>query len=276
MQRHSGTSRFRSMRASASSWRDERGGTFPFPLRLLSGQNTARLTIRVIFSGKSSFILALLRLLDLEDGAIVIDGLDLTTIPVSHLRRFGVVCVPQDCFILPGATLRFNLDPYLVANDSEIAECLAATGLWTVLAAQGRYGTLSDANSHATHVLDKKMSTFPALSVGQTQLLAISRALVQARACLTLAPRPERRPIVLLDEVSSSLDSQTEATIHRVIYKYLIQRGHTVVIVSHRLGAFRENFRPGTDKVTWMEDGKIRKVGMLDEILRFDEQAVSS
>lgn len=222
-----------------------------------------------IRSGKSTFILTLLRLLDLDSGSISVDGIDVATLPVSFLRRYGMVCVPQDCFIIPGASLRFNLDPYGVAPSSEIVECLSATGLWTVFAVHRDYGTFHAADEYAG-ILDRKMSNFPALSVGQRQLLAISRALVQARACRTVTQQPERRPIVLLDEVSSSLDSQTEAIVQRVIHKHLILKGHTAVIVSHRLGAFAETFRPGTDMVAWMEDGKIRKVGSLTEVLKMD------
>lgn len=65
------------------------------------------------------------------------------------------------------------------------------------------------------------------------------------------------KPVVLLDEVTSSLDPATESTIHKIIDEEFTGKGHTVVIVAHRIGVVAE----GRDRVVVMGDGRLLEVG---------------
>lgn len=84
---------------------------------------------------------------------------------------------------------------------------------------------ISDTGAHPT--LGQKVSLFQELSVGQSQLLALCRALVKANAL----QRSGVKAVVLLDEVTSSFDEVTESTVHRIIDDELTEKAHTAIIV---------------------------------------------
>jgi ABC-type multidrug transport system fused ATPase/permease subunit len=112
-------------------------------------------------SGKTSLIMAMLQMLDIQSGRIMIDERDLAEIPRSAIRsRINVVS--QDPFFMPG-TLRFNLDPRQCVVDAELIRAIEKVGLWDRVQAKGG--------------LDMEFSVAD-WSVGQRQLLALSRALV--------------------------------------------------------------------------------------------------
>ncbi|KKY32101.1 putative atp-binding cassette [Diaporthe ampelina] len=136
-------------------------------------------------SGKSSLLLSLLRLLDTTSGTVAVDGVELSSLPRSLVREAAFITVAQEAFFLPQASLRFNLDPELKAPPSVVAAALRRTGLWGLLLGVGpdnHEETMSgDAeDSEETSVLDKPFTSLPVLSAGQTQLLALSRALVRS------------------------------------------------------------------------------------------------
>jgi len=105
-------------------------------------------------------------------------------------------------------------------------------------------------------ILDQKISQFQELSVGQCQLFALSRALVKASS-LT---RSGVKPVVVLDEVTSSLDSDTESTIYRIIDNEFTEQGHTIIIVAHRLSVLKGHTKTGRDAVALMADGALQEV----------------
>jgi ABC-type multidrug transport system fused ATPase/permease subunit len=94
-------------------------------------------------------------------------------------------------------------------------------------------------------ILDQKVSIFQELSIGQRQLFALCRALVKVSSLRHSGVKP----VVVLDEVTSSLDPVTESTIHRIIDEEFTERGHTVIIVAHRL-----------DALALMADGQLQEV----------------
>lgn len=98
------------------------------------------------------------------------------------------------------------------------------------------------------------------MSVGQTQLFALGRALIKAA---TLRQRCGIRPVVLLDEATSSLDAATESAIYRIIDEELTAHGHTVIIVAHRLGVLQDYAKPGRDTVVAMANGRLVAVDMV-------------
>lgn len=214
-----------------------------------------------VTSGKSSVLLTLLRMLELQSGTIEIDGVDIARVPRSVMRRRCLVTVSQDALVLSNDTLRFNMDPDGVASDDVIVEALRKTGLFEHFAERGGTGTANLGSGNDTVVeghpiLDQRVSAFPELSVGQSQLFALCRALVKVH----LLRDEGVRPIILLDEVTASLDAATEAAIHDIIDEELTRNGHTVIVIAHRLGVLSRHARPGQDVVVQLGDGRVRDV----------------
>lgn len=220
-------------------------------------------------SGKSSLLLSLLRLLDLNAGAITIDGIDTAAISRSTLRKWAFITVAQDAFFLPDASLGFNLDPHLGASGVVLAQALHRTGLWSHFAGD-RHSTVEPkhiSQEDALGIVDKPLSSLPALSAGQSQLLALARALVRkTTACGKMDGSGVHsdvygaKPVVLLDEVTASLDPGTEAAIYDIIQEEFVNDGHTVIMVTHKLGGFACRMRPERDMVVWMKDGVIERI----------------
>ncbi|PNP45310.1 hypothetical protein TGAMA5MH_03034 [Trichoderma gamsii] len=212
-------------------------------------------------SGKSTILAALLHLIDCT-GTIEVDGQDLLRTPRSIIRKQCFITISQEAFLIPQATLRFNLDPDSIVADEVLQTALQKVGIWSLLSS--RDGT-------PVEVLDAAFSSLPVLSVGQQQLLAMARAIIRKHA-LAVPDYPGNdapKPILLLDEATSSLDSTTEAAIYDVLESEFIQEGYTAVIVAHRLSVVAGRMRPEKDRVAWVEDGRIVKVGEYEEIMRF-------
>jgi ATP-binding cassette subfamily C (CFTR/MRP) protein 1 len=218
-----------------------------------------------ISSGKSSLILTLLRLLDLQDGSITIDGIDITRVRLDILRQRCFITVSQDPLFLANETLRFNLDPDPSVSNANLISKLERTGLWSHFLQSGVISDESTAESFSVNgfispspdlILDTKLSSFPELSVGQEQLFALSRALVKAQS----AQDSGRKPVVLLDEVTSSLDPTTESIIYGIIDEEFTKKGHTVICVSHRIEVLAKHTEPGRDVVVLLGNGRLQEV----------------
>ncbi|KAK0641279.1 ABC transporter type 1, transmembrane domain-containing protein [Cercophora newfieldiana] len=205
-------------------------------------------------SGKSSVLLTLLRLTPLTSGTIELDGVDILTLPRNLLRERCFVAVPQDTLLLPRETLRFNLDPDHCAPDDVLIHTLQTANLWHHFHSSASND--ASGNYHDNPTLDAPISTFPPFSAGQLQLFSLCRAVVKAE----ILRGGGSLPIVLLDEVTSALDAAAEDTVHRIIDEEFSGRGHTVIMVSHRIGGLFRGSRPERDVVVWMEDGRVREV----------------
>src|SRR5271169_5328447 len=105
-------------------------------------------------SGKSSIISTLLRLLDPSEGTIIIDGVDITTIPREELRS-RLICVTQAPYLLSG-TVRKNVDHFNATNDKDIMMALEVVQLWDLVEELGG--------------LDVQLES-DTMSVGQKQLI---------------------------------------------------------------------------------------------------------
>lgn len=220
--------------------------------------------------------MTLLRLLELKSGRIEIDGLDIKHVSLDILRQRCFVAVSQDPLLLFNETLRFNLDPEAAHSDRKITDMLSKVGLWQHFIVgqsviEGKAFTHARPFGAGEHpILDRKMSLFRQMSVGQCQLFALCRALVKR----TALRRAGLKPVILLDEVTSSLDPATESIIFRIVNDEFTKKGHTVIIVAHRLSALQEDTVVGRDAVALMEDGQlvelIRDVnaGTLDRIAK--------
>ncbi|KAF2437796.1 P-loop containing nucleoside triphosphate hydrolase protein [Karstenula rhodostoma CBS 690.94] len=166
-------------------------------------------------SGKSSTLSVLLRLLDPSSGSILIDGTPHTSAPLQNLRS-RIACLPQQPYLLPGS-LRRNLDPDAHRTDADHRTALERVRLWPLFAASAQSSSLAP-------ILDHPLKP-TALSPGQTQLLVLARTLL-------IRPRPR---ILILDEVTSSLDEASEAIMQQLIREEFVDKGCTVVAVAHRL-----------------------------------------
>ncbi|TVY42741.1 ABC transporter [Lachnellula subtilissima] len=213
-------------------------------------------------SGKSTLLLTLLRLLELQAGKIEIDGIDIKHVRLDVLRERCFIAVSQDPLLLSNETLRFNLNPDASVSDEIVIDAVRKAGLWAHFFPDERHlgeetGHAIDISALGEHpVLDKKLLLFQELSVGQCQLFALCRALIKAISSRCTGAKP----VVLLDEVTSSLDSDTESIIHRVIDEEFTGNGHTVIIVAHRLSVLNEHTKTGRDAVAFMGNGRLMEV----------------
>ncbi|KAK2611865.1 hypothetical protein N8I77_005186 [Diaporthe amygdali] len=196
-------------------------------------------------SGKSSLIALLLKLLDptAETRAnLIIDNTPLHRINRPALRQ-RIIAVPQEAVFLPdGSTFQSNLDPSDVSSPGECQDVLAAVGLWEFVLDRGG--------------LDAGMSA-GTLSAGQRQLMSLGRALLRRRMRarnLGLGGGGSEGGILLLDEVSSSVDHETERVMQEIIKTEF--KGYTVIAVSHRLDMIMD-----FDRVVVMDKGEVVEVG---------------
>ncbi|RYP55071.1 hypothetical protein DL769_010249 [Monosporascus sp. CRB-8-3] len=196
-------------------------------------------------SGKSSLVALLLKLLDpLAEtaGNAVIDNTPLRRIDRSALRQ-RIIAVPQEAVFLPdGSTFRANLDPFDVSTPEECQAVLEAVDLWQFVQERGGLGSGMSAGT---------------LSAGQRQLMSLGRTLLRRRVRarnLGIGGGGSEGGILLLDEVSSTVDHETERVMQEIIRAEF--RDYTVVAVSHRLDMIMD-----FDRVVVMDAGEIVEVG---------------
>ncbi len=186
-------------------------------------------------AGKSSMINLVMRFYDVWDGSLTIDGHDLRTVNQRSLRsQLGIVL--QDTFLF-GGTVRDNIRfARPEASDEEIERAARDVGAHDFI--------VRLPEGYETEVHERGVS----LSVGQRQLLSFARALLAD-------PR-----ILILDEATSSIDTQTERIIQDALRRLL--RGRTSFVIAHRLSTIRE-----ASKVVVMQHGEIVEMGTHDELL---------
>ncbi|ETS75107.1 hypothetical protein PFICI_13591 [Pestalotiopsis fici W106-1] len=190
-------------------------------------------------SGKTSLILALLQMLESQEGRILVDGVDVSTVSLTDVRSHLNV-VPQDPFLLPG-TIRFNIDPFGKVSDEDITRALERVHLWPIVAEQGGLGAELDV---------------AAWSAGQKQLLCLARAMVR------------NSKVLILDEATSSVDSETEAIMQDIIDT--VFRDCTVLAVMHRLTHIGRY-----DKVALLDSGHLMEFDSPASLLSQDSHFAS-
>ncbi|VUC22540.1 unnamed protein product [Clonostachys rosea] len=199
-------------------------------------------------SGKSSIILLLLRLLDplpSDSQTITIDGVPLNKIDRDTVRS-RIIAIPQDTFLLPeGTSWHVNLDPYSLASLDECESALEQVGLWTLVVEHGG--------------LEEPMKA-DFLSQGQKQLFGVARAVLRARVRARLlsaqglygTDATKLGGVLLLDEVTASVDGVTESLIHEIVDREF--EGYTILAVTHKEHAL-QNF----DRIMVLENGAIKE-----------------
>jgi ATP-binding cassette subfamily B protein/subfamily B ATP-binding cassette protein MsbA len=186
-------------------------------------------------AGKSTLVKLLSRFYDPTEGRITIDGVDLRQVRQESVRRqMGIVL--QDPFLFSG-TVRENIRfGNLFASDEEVEIAARAVGAHDFVQRLRRgYDTAVEEGG----VL---------LSVGQRQLISFARALLAD---------PQ---ILILDEATSSVDTQTELVIQRALSRLL--HGRTAFIIAHRLSTIINS-----DRIIVLDDGKIVESGTHEELL---------
>ncbi|OAA36693.1 ABC transporter, transmembrane domain, type 1 [Beauveria brongniartii RCEF 3172] len=235
-------------------------------------------------SGKSSLLLTLLRLVELQGpGKVYVDGLDICDLSRNAMRaRF--ITVPQDPMLVKIDTVRQNLD--IAATDlseEEMVRALQRVGLWQVLLTRRDRETCSESSSvmlddgtrkqsplahsveadgveqlpcnesvsvPAAAILGFTMDSVP-LSQGQEQLFSLARALLMRRT---------RGRVVLLDEATSSVDAETDGLLQRILREEFGE--YTVITVAHRLDTIMDS-----DVVLAMHGGKLVEAGPPSELV---------
>jgi ABC-type multidrug transport system fused ATPase/permease subunit len=186
-------------------------------------------------AGKSSMVNLLMRFSDVWEGAITIDGHDIRNVTQQSLRsQLGIVL--QDTFLF-GSSVRENIS--YAAPDATLKEIEQAA---KDVGAHDFIMRMPD--GYASPVEERGAS----LSVGQRQLVSFARALLAD-------PK-----ILILDEATSSIDTQTERLIQAALKRLLV--GRTSFVIAHRLSTIRE-----ADKVVVMHLGRIAEMGTHDELM---------
>ena len=193
-------------------------------------------------SGKSTVPSLLVRLYDVADGMITIDGHDLKTVPLGVLRE-NIACVPQDNFLFSD-TLQNNIA--FGSADKSLASVEHAAKLACI-----HENIAAFPEQYATVVGERGVT----LSGGQKQRSSIARALMKAAAPQASAP------ILILDDALSAVDTDTERKILDNL-KSVRSADRTTIIVAHRISTIQD-----ADHILVLDDGKVAEYGTHEELL---------
>ncbi|MFW6338674.1 MAG: ABC transporter ATP-binding protein, partial [Alkalispirochaetaceae bacterium] len=188
-------------------------------------------------AGKTTIANLLTRLWDIESGSIRIDGTDIREFHLPELRK-AVQPIQQDVQLFR-ATIRENITLGLSLSDERIEEACRAVQAWGFVEALPK-GLDSELREGAVN-----------LSVGQRQLLAFARVIAHD-------PR-----ILILDEATSSVDTETEQKIQAALRR--ITEGRTSLVIAHRLSTIRN-----ADRILVLSHGELVEQGSHEELLTAD------
>lgn len=186
-------------------------------------------------AGKSTMLKLLMRFYDVQGGAITIDGYDVRDVPLAFLRS-QIGLVQQEPFLFNG-TVRENIAYGDLAADQARIEEVAQ-------AARAREFIAELPDGYETWIGERGVK----LSVGQKQRVSIARVLLK------------NPPIVIFDEATSNIDTETEVKIREAL-NYLTQ-GRTTFIIAHRLSTLHY-----VDRIVVVDKGRIVEEGHHEELL---------
>ncbi|MBW2500124.1 MAG: ABC transporter ATP-binding protein [Deltaproteobacteria bacterium] len=186
-------------------------------------------------AGKTTIIKLLTRLYDVDRGRVLVDGLDVRELPQRELRR-RVATVLQDVFLFSGSVAqniglgRRELDERATRRAAEAVEAHAFIERLP--------------HGYETEVLERGAN----FSAGQRQILSFARALAHGA------------PILVLDEATSAIDTETEAAIQRGIH--VLMEGKTAIAIAHRLSTIRD-----VDRIYVLAGGRLVESGSHERLL---------
>ena len=185
-------------------------------------------------AGKSTIISLIERLYDVDNGRVLLDGIDVRNLDLhTHRRRMGLVL--QDVFLFAG-TIRSNVDLHGTADDTRLTEALAIAHADHFVNTLGRQ-------------LDEPVGEGGAgMSTGQRQLLCCARAVLN---------HPD---LLILDEATSSIDPVTERLFQQALGE--MQRNRTCLVIAHRLDTIRQ-----ADRILVLHRGRLEQQGTHDELV---------
>jgi ATP-binding cassette subfamily B protein len=186
-------------------------------------------------AGKTTITNVLTRLWDIDGGSIRLDGIPLSEIPLEALRR-SVLPVLQDVFLFSG-TVADNIRLGLDLSDAEVEDAAKAVHAHEFIS------QLPDA--YQTHLSEGATN----ISSGQRQLISFARVIAHNPA------------IVILDEATSSIDTETERLIQLGIQQVLA--GRTSIVIAHRLSTIRH-----ADRILVVSGGHLVEQGKHDELIQ--------
>jgi ATP-binding cassette subfamily B protein len=204
-----------------------------FTLRLQPGQRVG--LIGRSGGGKSTLFSLLQRFYDVEQGSITIDGQDISRVTQQSLRE-AISVVPQDISLFHRSILENIRYGRPNASDDEVLRAAIAARCDFVESLPDGLGTM---------VGDRGVK----LSGGQRQRIAIARAFLKDA------------PILLLDEATAALDSESEEAIREALGR--LMKGRTVIAIAHRLATLRH-----FDRLVLLDVGKIIEDGTVDSLMR--------
>ena len=186
-------------------------------------------------SGKSSIINLLKRFYEFNKGKILIDNEDIRDYNISNLRK-NIGYVSQDVFLFSD-TIANNITLF---NDS-----ISEDKIWNAIKSVGAENFINKLPGKIKYNVNERGTS---LSVGQRQLISCIRIMLYD-------PK-----IILLDEATSSVDTETEEMIQHAISKILY--GRTSIVVAHRLSTIKQ-----VDKIVVIEDGDIKEIGTHEKLI---------
>jgi ATP-binding cassette subfamily B protein len=205
-----------------------------FTLRIAPGERVA--LVGPTGSGKSTFVKLVQRLYDVQEGAILIDGQDVTHVTQGSLRR-AIAVVPQD----PALFHRTIAENIAYARPDATPEEIALAAR----RARAHDFIMRLPQGYATLVGERGVK----LSGGERQRVAIARAFLADA------------PILVLDEATSSLDVETERQVQAAMEELMV--GRTTIVIAHRLSTIR-----GADRILVFENGRIVEEGKHHDLVR--------
>ena len=183
-------------------------------------------------SGKSSLILSLCRIIEPKLGKILIDDEDIKNVNLEYLRD-KLSIVPQDPFLIE-STVRDNIDPLNKYTDEEILEVMDDFGIFKKMGKEKLNIKIKENGKN--------------LSLGEKQLISFARAIIK------------KNKIIILDEATSSLDTETEKIIQKNMKYYF--KDCTVIIIAHHLQMVQ-----GCQTILVMDNGQIVEMGSYNDLL---------
>ena len=186
-------------------------------------------------AGKTTMVKLLMKFYDINGGKISIDNHDITKLSKEDLRSYFTM-VLQDPWLFKGTIMENIRYGKLDATDKEVIDAAKATHIHHFIKTlPGGYNM--ELNEDASNI-----------SQGQRQLLTIARAILA------------NKPILILDEATSSVDTRTEVLIQKAMNK--LMEGRTTFVIAHRLSTIKN-----ADKILVLKDGDIIEQGTHNELL---------